>query len=179
VSSVRAWVILGKENTRKGSLIRSLTGLGREGWCDVTLVSGQRIHLYTRITSVNEDPKLMSRNEEDRYMPSRLVDDCVKSDPHQPLRSRFNVLMAFRLGLGVPGYEAEDYIRELAAVGVCIESIVTLGERTPKWALRCGAPCADVPGIHRHANHEADGANDVWMPTNQIGAMVRQFWGWR
>jgi hypothetical protein len=152
--SLRVWIILGKQNTRKGSVIRSLTGLGQSNWCEVTLLSGQRLRLWAQVASLNE-----GRNPSKDFVASCLADS------QSPLQSWYNVLLPLRLDLGNPGHEPEDYIAEFVRAEAWIESIITLGESTRRWVPDIGAPYADV--------------SDVSAPTNEIGAKVRQFWGWR
>jgi hypothetical protein len=152
--SLRAWIIFGKQNTRKGSVIRSLTGLGQSKWCEVALVNGQRLRLWGQVTSPNEG----------NYPPAKLVEDCLNDGANQPRRSWYNLLIPIRLDIGKPGFEAEDYIEELVKADAWIESIITLGEPTRSWVPECGVSYGDVP--------------DVNAPTNKIGEKVRQFWGW-
>jgi len=78
---------------------------------------------------------------------------------------RQNLILAFRLRFGPKGRRPEDYVKALVEAGGTVESIVTLGETTPDWAIQIGAPYA----------HILDAAT---TPTNANAHRVRQFWGW-
>ena len=110
--SLRFWIILGKQNTRKGSLIRSLTGLGRGNHCEIGLISGQRLHFYAGVRSLNEID----------YLPTKYVEDCFKEGANLPLWSYYNLLISLRLDIGKSGYEAEDYIKAFINSGSHIAS---------------------------------------------------------
>ena len=77
---LRAWITLGRQNTRKGSTIRSPTGLGQSKWCEVALVNGQRLRLWGQITSADEG------NHSASCMPSlcrmQLPAEAVNAPPH-------------------------------------------------------------------------------------------------
>ena len=78
---------------------------------------------------------------------------------------RQNLILAFRLRFGPKGRRPEDYVKALVEAGGTVESIVTLGETTPDWAIQIGAPYA----------HILDAAT---TPTNANAHRVRKFWGW-
>lgn len=49
-----AYVIIGEPNTRKSSVMRSLTGCFNRSIRDIRLLSGQQIQIYARVSSVQE-----------------------------------------------------------------------------------------------------------------------------
>lgn len=158
---IHCWVLLGDQGTRKGSVIRSLTGIPREQHCEVMLDNGQYLRLWAAVMSANEPQNAPDAND--------WVADCaappVPAGQPAIVASRINILAAFRLNHGAAGHRAVDYLNALATAGAVIESIVTLGQTTPPWVPSYGAPYAHVL--------------DVSVPTNEIAAHVRRFWGWR
>lgn len=163
---VHCWVLLGEQGTRKGSVIRSLTGLPREGHCDVVLDNGHYLRLWTAVMSANEAA--------DAMLPAQWVADCDRApgppDHAAPVASRINILTALRLNHGAPNRRPEDYLDALATANAVIHSIITLGQVTPAWVPPYGVPYAHIPypNVPR-----------VDVPTNEIAARVRQLWGWR
>jgi hypothetical protein len=153
---IHAWIILGKKNTRKGSVIRSITGVTSKKVVDVSLASGLRLNLWSAVMSLNEGGNPETPEE---WIAVRQA-DCAQA----PMLSRFNALVALRLDEGRLGFEAEDYVRAMIAAGVIIESFVTLGEPSRSWVITSGVPHGSVL--------------DVTAPTNLIASQVRQFWGW-
>ena len=120
---------------------------------DVMLSDGQVIRCWTQIVSLNEN-----RDETAR----EWVSSCFAPQPNRPpdvVVARYNVLVAIRLDIDVPGYRVTDYLNELTLADAKIESIVTLGERTPADIYAYGVPCADIL--------------DVTVPTNWIAHQVR------
>jgi len=157
-TGLHVWVILGRNSTRKGSVIRSLTGLHGAKDCDVMLVSGQQLRIWAQMRSINEA---------EEEAPLEFVKNSVGEagiDPTRDMTARRNILIALRLDFGKPGWEPEDYIRELIAQGAFIESIETLGEPTREWVKKLGVPFASVV--------------DTSTATNGIAAEVRRHWGW-
>jgi hypothetical protein len=160
MAALHFWVILGDKDVRKGSLIRALTGIGQERRCDILLANGQSMRLWAAVMSVNEAKQLKT--------PKVWVASCrppaVSGHPAFT-HNRENILVAFRFDIGKVSYAAENYLNEMSRVGARIESIVTLGERTPGWVPEYGVPYAHIL--------------DIDVPTAHIAEQVRQFWGWR
>ena len=132
---LHCWIILGRKKTRKGSLIRSLTGIPKKNHFDVMLSNGQWIRLWTAVMSANEP--------DDALPPDEWVAGCGPAPvpgPPAVVAARINILAAFRLDRGVAGHEAEDYLNALAHAGAVVEAIVTLGEVTRPWVPGYGAP---------------------------------------
>lgn len=174
MTSLHFWIILGDERVRKGSVIRSLTGLSREGYCDVALQNGQRLRLWTAITSANEGNVMT---------PDDWVKDCGPQPGYAHVApARLNILAAFRFE-APPAPPARDYLNAIAAGGGIIESIVTLGRLTPAWVPSYGAPYGHVLDIRdpiAEGNPPApDDRGEAQAPTNEIAARVRELWGWR
>lgn len=158
--SLHCWIVLGDQGVRKGSLIRALSGRGQQGHFDVMLANGQNLRFWTAIMSANE-----GNNPEP---PDQWVAGCTPppaAGRPNLVAARQNILAAFRFSIGRPGYEAEEYLNELARTGATIESIVTLGQATPDWVKAYGAPTGHVV--------------DVSVATNRIAEQVRTFWEWR
>jgi hypothetical protein len=166
---LHCWVLLGKVNRRKGSVIRALTGLARENSCEVMLETGQSLLLWSAITSINEVSRGQELPEPDAWAKALLMDAGPIPGGHPILPSRRNILIALRLDLGIPNREPEDYLSALSACGAAIESIVTLGEHTRPQFTYYGAPFADIP---------FDPDKQV-VATNSLAQQVRRFWGWR
>ena len=49
-----AYVIVGRPNTRKSTIMRSLTGIHNRGRRDIALLDGMRIEVYARVSSLQE-----------------------------------------------------------------------------------------------------------------------------
>jgi len=147
------WTLIGRQNTRKGSTIRALSGIDRDKDVEIMLCSKQQIRIRVRVSSVNEK------------LDAPTADDWIRDLEQQPGNSgiRRNMLIAVRLGRGQP-HEAETYLQAMAAAGYDLQSIVILGEPTPDWAKALGAPFSDI--------------QDVSVPTNEIARQVRTMWGW-
>ena len=150
--NLHAWVLLGDMGSRKGSTIRALTGISRDRLdpIEVTLTNGQSIQIHPKVASINEKNVPTPESWLARWSRSAV---------------RQNLILAFRLRFGPKGRRPEDYVKALVEAGGTVESIVTLGETTPDWAIQIGAPYA----------HILDAAT---TPTNANAHRVRQFWGW-
>jgi hypothetical protein len=166
---LHCWVLLGKLNRRKGSVIRALTGLARENSCEIMLETGQSLPFWSPIAAINEVPRGQELPEPDAWAKALLMDAGPIPGDHPILPSRRNLLIALRLDLGVPNREPEDYLSALSACGATLESIVTLGEPTRPQFTHYGAPFADIP---------FDPDAQV-VATNALAQQVRRFWGWR
>jgi hypothetical protein len=151
--NLHVWILLGGADTRKGSTIRALTGIGGKHTkpFQVMLTSGQIIQILVRIMSVNEG--------ESAVAPKAWVEQFTKETSPQ------NLIVAFRLRPARNNSEAEDYIRELVRAGAIIESIITLGETTPDWVAQFAIPNEHI-------------FDTKTTPTNAIAHKVRQFWHW-
>ena len=169
-SPLHAWLLIGTENTRKGSTIRAMTGVAREKDTEVGLASGQIMRLWTKVMSINEAEATRRDRGEDHESPGEWVKSCMLSqsisdDETTPVFPRKNILVAFRDEIdGWPDLSARHYLNALASHGATIEGIVTLGARTAHWAKLYGAPYSDV--------------QDVSVPTNLIAVQVRECWSW-
>jgi hypothetical protein len=150
--NLHAWVLLGDMSSRKGSTIRALTGISRDRLdpIEVTLTNGQSIQIHPKVASINEKNVPTPESWLARWSRSAV---------------RQNLILAFRLRFGPKGRRPEDYVKALVEAGGAIESIVTLGETTPDWAIQIGAPYAHI-------------LDTATTPTNAIAHRVRQFWGW-
>ena len=145
------WIILGERNTRKGSVIRSLTGVGQSRWCEVALPSDPRLRLWAQVRSLNEG----------NCPPAKSVEDCLEDGANQPLWSWYNLQIPLQLDTGKSGFEAQDYVAASVKAEARIESIVMFDEATRFWALDCRVSYGEVLNAS--------------VPRNEIGAKVRRF----
>ena len=149
---IRCWILIGGNGVRKGSVVRALTGIGNGRDCQIALRNGQYLHLaIATVSSINE-----------REAPN--PDQWVSSQENGINQRIKNLLVCFQIN-GQQGFDAEDYIRSLDNSGADIRSIVTLGESTPSWVPRYGAPYASIP-------------DSMITPTAITAAMVRTLWDW-
>ena len=162
------WVLLGKERSRKASVIRALTGLARENWCEVALEGGHTLLFWSPVAPINEVPRPQEPPEPAAWANALTSDPGPIPGNHPIVPARRNILIALRLDLGVPGREPEDYLSALSGAGATLESIVTLGEPTRPQFAYYGAPIADIP-----FDLEAQ-----IVPTNSLAHRLRRIWGW-
>jgi hypothetical protein len=148
----QVWALIGRQNCRKGSTIRALSGIDREKEIQIMLCSQQQISIWVRVSSVNEPADAPKADD--------WISELEKTHGREIRR---NMLFAFRMGR--ESHEAETYLKAMATRGYNLQSIVTLGEQTPPWAKALGAPFSDI--------------RDVSVPTNEIARQVRTMWGWR
>ena len=152
------WTLIGRQNSRKGSTIRALTGIARERDIELVLSTGQQIRIWVRVRSINEP--------EDAPTAEAWVRECCDFEHEHGALTRRNMLIAFRLSeeYAAP-YQAQSYLNAMAMTGFKLKSVVTLGERTPDWVNGFGVPSAEIC--------------DVTIPTNEIACQIRSMWGWR
>ena len=54
---MQAYVIIGRANARKSSVIRSLVGIDKSGLRDIASVNGRTLKIYASVSSLQESPK--------------------------------------------------------------------------------------------------------------------------
>ena len=151
------WALLGGAASGKESVIRALTGMESEGYCDLMLANGQVLRMWTQTAAVNEGADASNAGDWAKWW----VDYSLEHGPQH----RYNGLAGFELSdHSKPGYAARAFLESFASAGGVIESIVTLGAVTPEWARDLGVPSAAI----------ASG-----VPANAIAGTIRTMWGWR
>jgi hypothetical protein len=148
--TAQLWVILGKQDARKGSTIRALTGAGKKRELDVALSTGE-MKIHIAVMSVNE--------------PADAPDPI--SWAKQINKSGGNHLVAFRTGSGRKfGNECapEKYLKKFLEGGGVIESLVNIGGKAPNWVKDLGC---EYRQVIEHG-----------LPSNAIAHKIRQFWKW-
>lgn len=151
------WIIIGPNNVRKGSTIRSLIGVSQKTTARVSLTNGQWLEFANvLISSVNEK------------QPVPTPEQWLQSLLHGATSARKNVIFPLRHDKDprVPNaHDAYPYIHALDQAGAFIESIVTLGRDIPTWVPPLGVPFAGIP-------------NSADTPTSVTAKQMRHFWGW-
>jgi hypothetical protein len=147
---------MGKEDSRKGSTIRALTGVSKEREIEVALLGGQEIRMWTRVRSLNEP--------EDAKTADQWVTECQEHEKSYGPLIRRNMLIALREPIGRPAaYHARSYLYAMASAGFQLESVITLGAGTPEWVKDLGVPFISIPEL---------------SSASRIAQRVREAWGW-
>jgi hypothetical protein len=146
------YAILGNANTRKSSLVRSLTGVGRRKVVQLQTPGGT-IDIFVQISSLQEA----------EILPATFITE-VQNSAHQHVLVPLSVSGLFRNGTAYP--DGRAYIGRFINAGWNISQIVLLGIAALPHLLPAGSP-----KLHTFAS-------STTTPVNRIAFQVRAWWNW-
>lgn len=178
-----AWVLIGDANTKKSSVVRGLTGIGKsQTLVEVQEISGLRIKLKSFLTSLQEneidEDKMIDEiygEYGDRADIFSSVSGLDRDDDgggytNYPIIYQKNALVTLRYDPVVHNGKIYNsgllYVQRLVQESFEIKAIVSLGKIARPWIRCSGIPYASIVGV-------------VDMPGSMVASQVRDFFGWR
>jgi len=157
ISMPNVHVIIGEANTRKGSLLRCLTGVGSAKgnlYMDVMQTSGSTITVYC-----------VSRSLQENYRPMTPSDFIAFIGTLRPAPTDIAVTLRVRARGGYP--TAIAYLNAFARARWTIVNVALLG------TAACALPVSTFSRSIAPIPHSAS------QPNNQSARSVRRVWRWR
>lgn len=144
------FIVLGARNARKSSTIRVLTGAQKRGIKDVMLSNSEIIRIFVQLSSLQES----------KTQPDNFISEMRDKNPE-------NILVPLWIDAGNGCPDGMTYIRAFIQAGWSISQALILGVDQHHDLERslAGSSIHYVP-------------NSSHMPSNQIGAQVRNWWDW-
>ncbi|MBI5887764.1 MAG: hypothetical protein HZB82_03520 [Deltaproteobacteria bacterium] len=142
------YLIMGAAKTRKSATIRCLTGLGSRQVCDIQLLQGNKIDIFTHIRALQEQG----------IAPDKFIAD-IKKESHT------NLLIPLRIKKANRCPDGDEYIMKFQKTGWNIMPIFVLGTQSN----------ASLSALNLNIQFIATSAQN---PNNHNANIVKKTWGW-
>ncbi len=153
-----AWILIGESNTRKSSVARLLTGIGRiETQVDLADAQGCRFRVRS----------LVSAAQEARLQPAALLEE-VNGTTHWDGKfgSIRNAVVLLRYDVDNNCPDGEAYVTAFLNDGWQIACIVSLGEVARDWVRGSGLRSIEIP-------------DSPCLASNEVANIIRKAWAWQ
>jgi len=173
VTTVRAWILVGENDSRKSSTIRCLTGLQKPDYHDIALENGQCMPIYAEIRSLQE------HGEDKKYTPEgycEFIKIEIKSYAENGYITPkyYNLILPIHYNSGNKSKSGKEYIYAFVKSGWEIQSVISMGERVfseanskrMDWVSWLGCHYGEVP-------------ESTELSSTESASRIRKFWGWK